>query len=243
LAPLTPRYALSDHVPALEFSIYAHDHDLRPVLLHMTFLTITTSAAPNIAGIFDALHEKIRSRAPDVEEQIPHLLGWYLLAVSLTSPEPPIVWAGLWDDVHAALAPLDSRISSIKTPCMRTSVTSKLDNFSRRSTLHARRRHDPGQCLHPALSDVGEGEVLRMRSLFAPVLRTLPLPVHIGCRRVRMAFMARHDCWRLSFPLPRLQGLSPLLLSWSGTDLLSSHQDDELISPCCKTGAAKRPTS
>jgi hypothetical protein len=86
---MTPRHAPSDHVPALEFSIYAHDH--APVLLHMTFLTITTSAAPNVAGIFDAPHEKVHARAPDVAEQlqIPHLLGWYLLAVSLTSPEPP----------------------------------------------------------------------------------------------------------------------------------------------------------
>jgi hypothetical protein len=67
--------------------------------------------------------------------------------------------------------------------------------------------------LHFLLPDVGEAEVLRMRSLFAPVLRALPLPVDaMGSRRMRMAFMARHDCWRLSFPLPRLQGLSLLLL-------------------------------
>jgi hypothetical protein len=36
----------------------------------MTFLTIITPAAPNIAGSFDALHKKVhaRARAPDVAE-------------------------------------------------------------------------------------------------------------------------------------------------------------------------------
>jgi hypothetical protein len=32
----------------------------------MTFLTDTLSAAPDIAGYFDALHENVRVRAPDV---------------------------------------------------------------------------------------------------------------------------------------------------------------------------------
>jgi hypothetical protein len=110
----------------------------------MTFLTIITSAAPNIAGIFEALHEKVRARAPDVADRVPYTMGWYLLAVSLTIPELPIAWAGLWDDVRAALAPLDGRRSSLSTPCVRTSHMSNLDNFTRRKSLHARRRHDPG---------------------------------------------------------------------------------------------------
>jgi hypothetical protein len=74
-------------------------------------------------------------------------MGWYLLAVSLTIPELPIAWAGLWDDVRAALAPLDGRRSSLKTPHStraRTFDMSNLDNFTRRTSLHARRRHDPG---------------------------------------------------------------------------------------------------
>jgi hypothetical protein len=84
----------------------------------MTFLTIITSAAPNIAGIFDALHEKVRARAPDVADQVPHTMGWCLLVVSLTIIELPIAWAGLWDDVRATLAPLDGSHSSLKTPCV-----------------------------------------------------------------------------------------------------------------------------
>jgi hypothetical protein len=41
------------------------------------------SAAPNIAGIFDALHEKVRARAPDMADQLPHTMGWYLLAAEI----------------------------------------------------------------------------------------------------------------------------------------------------------------
>jgi hypothetical protein len=82
----------------------------------------------------------------DVADQVPHTMGWYLLAVSLTILELPVAWAGLWADVRAALAPLDGRRSSLKTPCVRTSdmSNSNLDNFTRRTSLHARRRHDPG---------------------------------------------------------------------------------------------------
>jgi hypothetical protein len=36
----------------------------------MTFLTIITFAAPNIAGIIDALHKKVHVHAPDVAEQV-----------------------------------------------------------------------------------------------------------------------------------------------------------------------------
>jgi hypothetical protein len=67
----------------------------------------------------------------------------------LTLPELPIAWAGLWDDVHAALAraarqpPLIVEYFIVRL----TSYMSNLDNFTldeRRYMLHARRRHDPG---------------------------------------------------------------------------------------------------
>jgi hypothetical protein len=54
----------------------------------MTFLTIITSAAPNIAGILDALHEKVRARAPDVADPVPHTISYKLVPPGGLSHQP-----------------------------------------------------------------------------------------------------------------------------------------------------------